>query len=769
MRAEKRIHEVPLHKISPPPANVQPSIQADGVEDEIDLAALVGTLYEGRWLIAALTALALLLGGVYAFTATPIFKADALVQVEESGGADPLQDLTAMFSGETPAEAEIEILRSRSVVADAVKALRLDIHARPMHAPLVGGFFARRHSDEAPASPLLGMGSYAWGGERIDVRSLEVPRGLEGEDLVLVADSVDGFRVLSAEGDELVRGRVGEPASGNGVEILVTELSARPGTRFELKKLPFLDAVSSLQEGLRVREKGKQTGVIQLEIEGPDRQRVSDTLDALMAAYLRRNVEHKAEEAQKTLDFVRAQLPVLKANLEQAELKLKEYRAKSGRLDLTIESQALVDRAAEVEKAISELELQRAELRQRFTDAHPQVTALRNKVRSLNNEKKVLAAQAKSLPENELESVRLVRDVTVANELYVLLLTKAQEIDVMKSGTIGNVRVIDSAVTHPKPVSPKKGMTLALSLMLGLFAGVGLVFLRKALNRGVEDPDLLEGQLGLPVYASLPFSQKQTEIAKSLERKKGAIAAAGAHGSGGPGDREPAQPAHLAPVLARRVEEQRGDDRRQSPRRGQVVRLGEPGARARGHGQARAADRRRPAQGADASLLRDAPRGRSLRGHQRGGGALCAGSEDGVGEPGLPRLGHPAPESVRAPRQRSLRRGDREGLGGIRPGGDRCPAGARRDRRRADRPDRRREPDGRQVRSAPDAGARPGGQPHGAERHPAQWLRDERGAGPRSDQRVPLPVRLPLRRGQAAFSRGALFARNPGRMPRKCP
>ncbi len=523
MRAENRIHEVPPQKISPPPAHAQPPLQADASEDELDLAALVGTLYEGRFVIAALAALALLIGGVKAFTATPVYKADALVQVEESGGSDPLEDLSAMFSGETPAEAEIEILRSRSVVSDAVKALRLDIHAQPMHAPVVGGFFARRHSGDLPASPLLGLSSYAWGGERIAVTSLEVPRGFEGEELVLVAEADNAFQVLSPDGDALVRGRVGEVASGNGVELLVSELSARPGTRFTLKKLAFLDAVSKLQEGLRVREKGKQTGVIQLELEGPDRALISNSLDALMDAYLRRNVEHKAEEAQKTLDFVRGQLPVLKASLEAAELKLKEYRAKSGRLDLTIEAQALVDRAAEVEKAISELELQRAELRQRYTDKHPSVTALRNKLRKLHDEKKVLDNQARTLPENELESVRLVRDVTVANELYVLLLTKAQEIDVLKSGTIGNVRVIDSAVTHPIPVSPKKGMTLALSLMLGLFAGVGLVFLRKALNRGVEDPDLLEQQLGLPVYANIPFSAKQSEIARSLDRKKGAL------------------------------------------------------------------------------------------------------------------------------------------------------------------------------------------------------------------------------------------------------
>src|SRR5690606_40028124 len=47
------------------------------------------------------------------------------------------------------------------------------------------------------------------------------------------------------------------------------------------------------------------------------------------------------------------------------------------------------------------------------------------------------------LPATEREAVRLMRDVTVTNQLYLLLLNKAQELKVMQAGTVGNARIID--------------------------------------------------------------------------------------------------------------------------------------------------------------------------------------------------------------------------------------------------------------------------------------------------------------------------------------
>jgi tyrosine-protein kinase Etk/Wzc len=124
----------------------------------------------------------------------------------------------------------------------------------------------------------------------------------------------------------------------------------------------------------------------------------------------------------------------------------------------------------------------------------------------------------KGLPEQELESARLTRDVKVAAELYFLLLNKAQELSVVKSGTIGNVRILDPALQPYKPVSPKKVPVLALALLLGLATGVGLAFAKKAMDEGVDDPDEIEGRTGIPIYASVPHSDREAELSRKRRR-----------------------------------------------------------------------------------------------------------------------------------------------------------------------------------------------------------------------------------------------------------
>ena len=75
--------------------------------------------------------------------------------------------------------------------------------------------------------------------------------------------------------------------------------------------------------------------------------------------------------------------------------------------------------------------------------------------------------------------------------------------------TVGNARLIDTAdVDLSNPIKPKKSLIVLIATLLGAFIAIGYVLFRKALNRGVENPDDIE-RLGLPVYASIPFSSLQ--------------------------------------------------------------------------------------------------------------------------------------------------------------------------------------------------------------------------------------------------------------------
>jgi tyrosine-protein kinase Etk/Wzc len=246
-------------------------------------------------------------------------------------------------------------------------------------------------------------------------------------------------------------------------------------------------------------------------------------MDAVARIYLRQNVQRKSAEAEKTLEFIESQLPQLRQNLDRAEAQLNAFKMQKGSVDLSLETKGALDRAVDIEKSLTELSMKQEELRQLFTNNHPTLSALEGKRRQLLSDKAVLESKLKAVPEAELDAARLVRDAKTANELYFLLVNKAQELRVVKSGTIGNVRIIDTAIVPQEPVAPRSAPTLALALVLGLGAGIAAAFTRRALDHGVEDPEVVEHATGVPVYAGIPHSQRQQELVREAERRRSKV------------------------------------------------------------------------------------------------------------------------------------------------------------------------------------------------------------------------------------------------------
>jgi tyrosine-protein kinase Etk/Wzc len=501
------------------PARLSPG----AAEDELDLGRHVGLLLEYRGTIAATIVLTLGVGVLYMTTTTPLYRANAVLQIEQKGSSlGALDQLLADFSGEAPTE--IEILGSRTLLGRVIDELRLDVRAVPRHFPLLGAVFAREHQGPGLAEPpLWGLGQFAWGGERLQVEQVSVPLELEDVPLTLVAGEGGAYSLLGPGSALLLSGRAGEPAaappgSPRRVELLVSELVARPGTRFRVTRRSRLAVVEELQRALRASEKGTNTGILAVTLQGDDPAGIFATLQAVTRHYVRYNVERKSEEAERTLVFLESQLPGLRKEVERAEAALSAHRAGKGNVDLGLEAQSLLARSADIERSISALSLERSELRQRFTEKHPMLVSMNNKLARLRTTRAALNAQLKGLPNAELVSAQLMRDVKVANELYVQLNNKAQEYRVLKASTVGNARILDEPVVSRLPVHPSKPGVVAVSLVLGLALGVALVFARYALRRGVSNPAVLEAELGVPVYATVPFSKVQARRTRGKQR-----------------------------------------------------------------------------------------------------------------------------------------------------------------------------------------------------------------------------------------------------------
>jgi tyrosine-protein kinase Etk/Wzc len=493
-------------------------------DDDIDLLALFGTLIDSKWIIVGITAFFCAVGVAYALLSTPIYQANALVQVEEKKGGmaalGGMAEMTEMFGGTSPAVTEIELLKSRAVLGKAVENLKLDIIVEPNYFPLIGRFLSRRFepvSENEVASPLLGLDSFTWGGEKLDIFQLEVPDAYLGKKLTLRAEGNGAFALLNDDDEVLLQGQTGEKLEQNGFKLQVATLSANAGALFTVTKQRRLNTILQYQEDVSAAERGKESGIIALSLENEDPDLANKVLDEINRLYVLQNVQRNSAEAAQSLEFLRTQLPDVRKQLEKAEGQLNAYQTSARSVDITIETKAVLDQIVALETLISELKLKQAEMEHRFTREHPSYQALMTQMGQLDQQKRGLEKKVKNLPETQQELLRLARDMQVTTEIYTQLLNKTQELDIVRAGTVGNVRVIDSADANiEKPVKPKKMLIVLIATLLGGLIAVAYVLVRKAMNRGVEDPEVIE-QLGIPVYASIPLSKGQSQIEGTLK------------------------------------------------------------------------------------------------------------------------------------------------------------------------------------------------------------------------------------------------------------
>lgn len=492
----------------------------DTADDEIDLGELLELLFEGKWVIALIGAFCLVFGVAVAILTTPIFQADALVQME--GESDSLTalfgDMGDMLSSSSEATAEIELIKSRLVLGRTVEQLQLHTIVEPRWFPVVGRGFARHAAKGAAWANVLTSvfpSKFAHGDEEIVVGRFDVPDYLMNQEFVIkVLNEPEEYELYFPNSNEVMRGAIGSTLRVDGwdVVIQIRSLDAPAGREFKLLRLDPLSAVARLSEALSVSEKGKDSGIISIKFENAESATARTILNAVANNYLRQNVERKGEEAEQTLEYLNKQLPELRSRLDTSEASLNAYRTSQGSADLLQETQLVLGQSAELETLRLQLDQQREQLLQRYQPSHPAVQALDNQLADLADARKSLEKKIEALPETQQELLRLTRDVQVSTELYTALLNSSQQLEVAKAGTIGTVRIVDYAGLPYRPIKPKKALIVAVSLVLGVFLGVAAVFVRKALFSTVADPHAFESQYGLPVYANIPVSKVQESI-----------------------------------------------------------------------------------------------------------------------------------------------------------------------------------------------------------------------------------------------------------------
>lgn len=496
--------------------------QTANTEDTIDLKELFFSLIAQWKMITLCVLLSIVCALLYLRTTPDTYAVDALVQVEDSKGASAalLGDLSSMIEQKSPAQAEIEILKSRLVLGSVIDHLNLNIRVSGTEDSFWNRLIAKHEYDSEYSSQSV---LFKDNQKSFDIRQFHIPQYFQDKNLIL--KFAQGKYSLTDEETEQVvfsapLNQVSQLQSEFGVwKVAIFSQDSFDNT-YNIEKQSLPAAMKSLTADYSVAERGKLTGVLGLNYQGSDKQHITQVLNAILAAYSQQNIERRSAETAQTLKFLENQLPELKQQLDVAEREFNRFRQQFNTVDVTKESELYLTQGITLETQKAQLEQQVAEAAAKYTNEHPVMQQMNAQLGAINKRIAELDGTLKRLPELQRQYLQLFREVEVKQQLYTGLLNSYQQLRIAKAGEIGNVRIVDTAVEPIEPIKPKKLLILILSVFLGGFLGTLLALLRNMMRSGIKDSAQIENELDLPVYATVPRSPVQESRINILKKKK---------------------------------------------------------------------------------------------------------------------------------------------------------------------------------------------------------------------------------------------------------
>jgi tyrosine-protein kinase Etk/Wzc len=473
----------------------------DDGDDDIQIGHLLLVIWRGWFKIILFTVLALIFGMYKLSVTLPVYQADALLQLEDRSSSLALPSgLSDLMAKNPQSGTELEIFRSRLVLGQVVADLNLDWAVSPVLMPLVGNALTRY---DITLPDWDALRKYVRFGDALTLNLLEVPPAWLGAAIKLKVTGPDTFTITTPD-DAVYTGTVGTVLrpEGIGFALRIGTMTAPTGREFNLVQQHELSTIGQLREGLSISERGRQSGILEARFRSTNRVEAQRILNAVLQAYVRQNIDRGAAEAESSLEFIESQLPQSLAHVQTAERALNDLLQAEQSIDINFETQNLLTQIGRFETQLRELQAQEDEISQRYTTSHPIYQQLLIQRARLDEQLTELRQEVSGLPETQREVLNLSGELELAQQIYTQLLTRAQEVRVLRASNVGNVRVVDSAQASAAPISPNVRLTQAAALLAGFLLGVFYVLISHWMRKGIQSADELE-RLGLPVFATV--------------------------------------------------------------------------------------------------------------------------------------------------------------------------------------------------------------------------------------------------------------------------
>lgn len=249
--------------------------------------------------------------------------------------------------------------------------------------------------------------------------------------------------------------------------------------------------VSSLQGSISA-ETVTSTNIIEITASADDPDGAMELANMVAQSYVEENLFQKKKQAYATRQFIEEQLASLEIRLREAEDKLSKFETQTGNIKMN----------SPIQQKLVDLQVELISLQQRYTAKHPQVQQLKDQIRELEN-------KLKGFSQKELDYARLSREVEVNQKLYSMLKEKLEEARITEAQKVGDVSIVDPAVSPITIMGTDRRTGLLLGGLIGLILGLIFAFIIENLDTSIGTIEDVENFAKLPVVGVVPSMKSE--------------------------------------------------------------------------------------------------------------------------------------------------------------------------------------------------------------------------------------------------------------------
>ncbi len=492
-------------------------------EEGLSLQHYLHVLLRRKWFLAAVAFTIVVLAALQVFTTTPMYRATARLQVDPEGDKIvPFQEVAGseLAGGwfiENYMWTQTENLQSQSLALRVVD--KLDLADDPAFNTKVhpGALVSLKNGLAKLVGAPFGIGREASSVEPTpEVRDAAAAARLTGS---VSAQPVRNTRLIEVSyisPDPELSARV--------VNVLTEEFieqnlqgkfdATNRASEFLRKQLEELQIQVEKTER-ELLDYAKRNNIVNLsERETIARKRLADLSDQLTETETGLIADQSRYEASQSATLQAFPEGLKNDAIYRLEQRLSEAKSRLAGFSSRYGPEWPAVKETRLEIAELEQQLQ-AEKRQALTSAQQDYELSRDRHSKLEEAVEKQRFLVDDLNESSIQYNILDREVNSNKELYQGLLQRLKEAGVAAGLRSSNIRIADAAEPPSSRSTPRRGRTLALALILGLFLGTGLVLLLEVLDNTLKTPDDVTQYLGLPALGTVP---SLADSAKGLDR-----------------------------------------------------------------------------------------------------------------------------------------------------------------------------------------------------------------------------------------------------------